>query len=60
VIFGRPGVGGLTADTVGSFDLPPIAALAVYLAILVVSFSALVDVLVAWLDPRLRRAVSSP
>jgi peptide/nickel transport system permease protein len=54
VIFGLPGVGGLTADTLGSFDLPPIVALAVYLAIVVVFFSALVDVVVAWLDPRLR------
>jgi peptide/nickel transport system permease protein len=60
VIFGLPGVGGLTADTLGSFDLPPIVALAVYLAIVVVFFSALVDVLVAWLDPRVRRAVSRP
>jgi peptide/nickel transport system permease protein len=56
VIFGLPGVGLLTADTLGSFDLPPIVALAVYLAIVVVFFSALVDVVVAWLDPRLRRA----
>jgi peptide/nickel transport system permease protein len=56
VIFGLPGVGLLTADTVGSFDLPPIVALAVYLAIVVVFTSALVDIVVAWLDPRIRRA----
>ena len=55
VIFGLPGVGDLTANTLGSFDLPPIVALAVYLALVVVLFSALVDVIVAWLDPRLRR-----
>ena len=55
VIFGLPGVGALTAETIGTFDLPPIVALAVYLAIVVVFFSALVDVVVAWLDPRLRR-----
>jgi peptide/nickel transport system permease protein len=55
VIFGLPGVGGLTANTLGSFDLPPIVALAVYLAIVVVFFSAVVDVVVAWLDPRLRQ-----
>jgi ABC-type dipeptide/oligopeptide/nickel transport system permease component len=59
VIFGLPGVGGLTADTLGSFDLPPIVALAVYLAIVVVFFSALVDVIVAWLDPRLRQPAPS-
>ena len=55
VIFGLPGVGALTADTVGSFDLPPIVALAVYLAIVVVLTSALVDIAIAWLDPRIRR-----
>jgi peptide/nickel transport system permease protein len=56
VIFGLPGVGALTADTVGSFDLPPIVALAVYLAIVVVLTSALVDIAIAWLDPRIRRS----
>jgi peptide/nickel transport system permease protein len=55
VIFGLPGVGLLTAETVGSFDLPPIVALAVYLAIVVVFTSAIVDIVVAWLDPRIRR-----
>jgi hypothetical protein len=38
VIFGLPAIGRLTANTVGSFDLPPIVALAVYLAIVVVFF----------------------
>ena len=46
----------LTADTIGTFDLPPIVALAIYLAIVVVLASALVDIAVALLDPRIRRA----
>jgi peptide/nickel transport system permease protein len=54
-IFGLPGVGSLTASTIGTFDLPPIVALAIYLAIVVVLASALVDIVVAWLDPRIRR-----
>jgi len=54
-IFGVPGVGSLTASTIGTFDLPPIVALAIYLAIVVVFASALVDIAVAWLDPRIRR-----
>jgi ABC-type dipeptide/oligopeptide/nickel transport system permease component len=40
---------------VSSLDLPPIVGMAIYLAIVVVLASAIVDVLVAWLDPRLRR-----
>jgi peptide/nickel transport system permease protein len=55
VIFGLPGVGLLTSQTLGSLDLPPIVGLAVYLALVVVLASALVDVIVAWLDPRIRR-----
>jgi|tagenome__1003787_1003787.scaffolds.fasta_scaffold20739515_2 peptide/nickel transport system permease protein len=54
-IFGLPGVGLLTADTVGSFDLPPIVALGIYLAVVVVIAGALVDIAVAWIDPRIRR-----
>jgi peptide/nickel transport system permease protein len=59
VIFGLPGVGFMTADTIGGFDLPPIVALAVYLAIVVVLTSALVDIVVGWLDPRIRRSQAS-
>jgi peptide/nickel transport system permease protein len=55
VIFGLPGIGLLTAQTLGSFDLPPIVGLAIYVAIVVVLASAIVDVIIAWLDPRLRR-----
>lgn len=54
VIFGLRGVGKLTADTLGGLDLPPIVGLAVFLAIVVVLTNAVVDVIVAWLDPRLR------
>jgi len=56
VIFGLPGIGSLTAETLGGFDLPPIVGLAVYLAIVVVLANAVVDLIVVWLDPRLRRA----
>jgi peptide/nickel transport system permease protein len=55
VIFGLPGIGFLTAETLGSFDLPPIVGLAIYLAIVVVLASAIVDVIIAWLDPRPHR-----
>ena len=54
VIFGLPGVGLLTADTLGGLDLPPIVGLAIYLSIVVVLTSAIIDVIVAWLDPRIR------
>ena len=52
VIFELPGVGAMTAATIGTFDLPPVVALAMYLAVVVVLASAIVDIAVAWLDPR--------
>lgn len=55
VIFGLPGIGLLTATTLGGLDLPPLVALAIYLSIVVVLASAIVDVMVAFLDPRIRR-----
>jgi peptide/nickel transport system permease protein len=55
-IFGLPGIGNLTAVTMNGLDLPPIVALTIYLTIVVVLVSALVDVAIAWLDPRIRRA----
>ena len=56
VIFELPGVGAMTAATIGTFDLPPVIALAMYLAVVVVLASAIVDLVTAWLDPRVRRA----
>jgi peptide/nickel transport system permease protein len=55
VIFGLPGIGQLTADTMAGLDLPPIVALTIYLTIVVVLVSTIVDLVVAWLDPRIRR-----
>lgn len=56
VIFDLPGIGLLTSVTMGGLDLPPIVALTIYLTIVVVLVSAIVDVVIAWLDPRIRRA----
>jgi peptide/nickel transport system permease protein len=54
VIFQLPGIGSLTSETLAGYDLPPIVALACYLAVVVVFFGALVDIVVARLDPRIR------
>ena len=52
VVFGLPGVGELTEQTLNGLDLPPVVALAVWLALVVVVVSAVVDIVVAALDPR--------
>jgi peptide/nickel transport system permease protein len=57
VIFGLPGIGLITSTTLGGLDLPPIVALAIYLSVVVVFTSAIVDVVIAFLDPRIRRRI---
>jgi peptide/nickel transport system permease protein len=56
VVFGLPGVGLLTYQSLISLDLPVIMATVIYGAIFIVFANALVDVAYAWLDPRVRPA----
>jgi peptide/nickel transport system permease protein len=52
-VFGIPGVGQLTEQSLSGLDLPPVVALAIWLAVVVVVISAVIDVLAAAIDPRL-------
>jgi peptide/nickel transport system permease protein len=56
VVFGLPGVGLLTYQSLQNLDLPVIIATVMYAAFFVVLANAVVDVLYAWLDPRVRIA----
>jgi peptide/nickel transport system permease protein len=56
VVFGLPGVGLLTYQSLTSLDLPVIMATVIYGAFFIVLVNALVDVAYAWLDPRVRPA----
>src|SRR3954447_4100666 len=56
VVFGLHGVGKLTFDSLQNLDLPVILATVIYAAFFVVLANALVDLVYAWLDPRVRRA----
>jgi peptide/nickel transport system permease protein len=56
VVFGLPGVGLLTYRSLQSLDLPVIMATVIYGAFFITIFSAVVDVLYARLDPRIRPA----
>ena len=56
VVFGLHGVGKLTFDSLQNLDLPVIMATVVYAAFFVVAANAVVDLLYAWLDPRVRHA----
>ena len=56
VVFGLPGVGLLTYRSLQSLDLPVIMATVIYGAFFITIFSAVVDILYARLDPRIRPA----
>jgi peptide/nickel transport system permease protein len=56
VVFGLPGVGLLTFNALRSLDLPVIMATVIYGAFFITIMSALVDIVYARLDPRIRPA----
>jgi peptide/nickel transport system permease protein len=56
VVFGLPGVGQLTYRSLVSLDLPVIMGTVIYGAFFITIASALIDVLYARLDPRIRPA----
>jgi peptide/nickel transport system permease protein len=53
-VFDLKGVGQYAADSVQSLDLPPIMGVTIYATFFIVFFSVFVDLLYAWLDPRIR------
>ena len=53
-VFGLQGVGEYAADSIGGLDLPPIMGVVLYGSFFIVLFSAIVDILYAYLDPRIR------
>jgi peptide/nickel transport system permease protein len=53
------GVGQYAADSIGQLDQPPILAITMFGAFFVVFFNAIVDIVYAYLDPRIRLGESS-
>jgi peptide/nickel transport system permease protein len=53
-VFNLQGVGQYAADAIGQLDQPPILAVTMFGAFFVVFINAIVDILYAFLDPRIR------
>ncbi len=53
-VFNLQGVGQYAADAIGQLDQPPILAVTMFGAFFVVFFNAIVDIVYAFLDPRIR------
>jgi peptide/nickel transport system permease protein len=55
-VFNLGGIGQYLADSISALDVPPVLALTMFIAFFVVLFNTIVDIVYAWLDPRIRLA----
>src|SRR5215203_653281 len=53
-VYGLPGVGLYAGQSIGSLDLPPLMAVTMFGAFFIVLFNTIVDIVYAYLDPRIR------
>jgi peptide/nickel transport system permease protein len=54
IVFGMPGLGQQLVTAASQFDLPVTVGITMFATLSVITFNFLVDVLYAWLDPRIR------
>ncbi len=55
-VFGLPGLGKLAVQSLQTFDLPMIEGVVVFSTLFIIIFNLIVDLLYAWIDPRIRLA----
>jgi peptide/nickel transport system permease protein len=55
-VFDLQGVGQFAAESIGNLDVPPVMAITIYGAFFIVLLNAIVDIVYAYLDPRIRLA----
>ncbi len=53
-VFDLQGVGQYAAEAIGQLDVPPVLATTMYAAFFIVFLNAVVDIMYAYLDPRIR------
>jgi len=53
-VFGLPGLGGIAVSSLRVHDLPVLTGIVVWTTLVIVLLNLLVDVLYAWVDPRIR------
>jgi peptide/nickel transport system permease protein len=53
-VFDLQGVGQYTADAIGQLDVPPVLAVTLFAAFFIVVLNTIVDIVYAYLDPRIR------
>jgi peptide/nickel transport system permease protein len=58
-VYNLPGVGLYAGQAIGSLDLPPLMAVTMFGAFFIVLFNTIVDIVYAYLDPRIRLGTSA-
>ena len=53
-VFGLNGLGGTALESISRFDLPTLQGVVIFGAVAIILFSLVVDILYAWIDPRIR------
>jgi peptide/nickel transport system permease protein len=53
-VFGLEGIGQFAADSISQLDVPPVLAVTMFGAFFIVFLNTVVDILYAYLDPRVR------
>ena len=53
-VYGLPGLGKTAVQAIGNFDLPVTQGVVVFATLCIIFFNLVVDLLYAWIDPRIR------
>jgi peptide/nickel transport system permease protein len=53
-VFGLPGLGTTAVNAIFQFDLPVVQGVVIFAAVAILLFTLIVDLLYAWIDPRIR------
>ena len=53
-VYGLPGLGKLSITAINNFDLPTTQGVVVFATFAIIVFTLAVDVVYAWVDPRIR------
>ncbi len=59
-VYGLPGLGKLAVTSLARRDLPPVVGVVLVVTLAIVIFNLVVDLLYAWIDPRVRVAERTP
>ena len=53
-VFGLPGLGRTAYESIQNYDLPTLQGVVIFGAVAIILFTLLVDLMYAWIDPRIR------